>query len=169
MNFRDQWATNSDGQNFIFTIEMQRQLHQAGLPITPQALAQLPASRPASPKPAPSAPKPNTPSSASSDESAPSSTSSQPAHPPTAEFSEPETIQIDPLTGKYLGRVKWYNATKGYGFIARGDGEELFFHKSDVLALAEDLVPGRWILYDVEETEKGLEANEIELYDERLL
>ncbi|MDJ0829353.1 MAG: cold shock domain-containing protein [Desulfobacterales bacterium] len=30
------------------------------------------------------------------------------------------------------GRIKWYNEKKGYGFIERDDGEDLFFHQSSI-------------------------------------
>ena len=43
MNFRDRWEENEQGERFVFTVEMQRRLSQAGLPIEPSALAQLPA------------------------------------------------------------------------------------------------------------------------------
>ncbi|MBK7215926.1 MAG: hypothetical protein IPH95_02355 [Candidatus Promineofilum sp.] len=42
MNFRDRWEENEQGERFVFTVEMQRRLSQAGLPIEPSALAQLP-------------------------------------------------------------------------------------------------------------------------------
>ncbi|MCB9418426.1 MAG: cold shock domain-containing protein [Ardenticatenaceae bacterium] len=60
--------------------------------------------------------------------------------------------------------MKWYNARKGYGFIVRGGGEEIFFHKSGVAGEPMDLQEGQWILYDVEETNKGPEAADIEPY-----
>ncbi|MCA9988409.1 MAG: cold shock domain-containing protein, partial [Anaerolineales bacterium] len=52
----------------------------------------------------------------------------------------------------------------GYGFIARGAGEDIFFHRSDFIGDPETLAEGSWLLYDVEETQKGLEASEIEPY-----
>jgi hypothetical protein len=31
---------------------------------------------------------------------------------------------------KLIGHVKWYNALKGYGFIAKADGNEIFVHRT---------------------------------------
>ena len=81
-----------------------------------------------------------------------------------AEIVGPETIQIDPMTGKYIGRVKWYNTKKGYGFIVRGAGEEIFFHKSATVGEMEEFEEGQWVLYDVETTAKGPEASDVEPY-----
>jgi CspA family cold shock protein len=145
MNFRDRWATNEEGQQFVFTIEMQRALSQAGLPVEPAALAQL-------------GQRPQKAQQTSREPSRPSST------PSTRELTEPNSIQIDPLTGKYIGRVKWYNDRKKYGFILRGGGEEIFFHESGSGLAPEVLQEGAWILYDVEETFKGPEATDLEAY-----
>jgi CspA family cold shock protein len=81
------------------------------------------------------------------------------------DFEAPETIQIDPMTGKYIGRMKWFNNKKGYGFIVRGAGEEIFFHKSGTSGDPGTLSEGQWVLYDVEETRKGPEAMEVEPYE----
>ncbi len=145
MNFRDRWAKDDDGNQFVFTVEMQRALSQAGLPIEPSALAQLET------KPAKSDATYREPY--------------RPAATPAAqEIAEPASIQIDPLTGKYIGRVKWFNARKKYGFIMRGGGEEIFFHESGLGIAPEALQEGAWILYDVEETFKGPEATDLEPY-----
>jgi CspA family cold shock protein len=90
----------------------------------------------------------------------------RPHQPPQreAEIVGPETIQIDPQTGKYIGRVKWYNTKKGYGFIVRGAGEEIFFHKSATVGEMEEFEEGQWVLYDVETTAKGPEATDVEPY-----
>ena len=82
----------------------------------------------------------------------------------TAMIVGPETIQIDPMTGKYIGRVKWYNTKKGYGFIVRGAAEEIFFHKSATVGEVEEFEEGQWVLYDVETTNKGPEASDVEPY-----
>ena len=144
MNFSDRWAKDEEGQEFVFTVEMQRRLHQAGLPIEPESLAQLDSVP--TPQPISYVDEPDRPKSATQPE-------------------EPATIQIDPKTGKYLGRLKWYNAARGYGFIARGGGEDIFFHKSAAVGSPGELDEGQWVLYDVEQRKKGPEATEVEAYD----
>lgn len=169
MNFRDQWATTTQGQRFLFTVEMQRQLSQAGLPITPEAWSQFSVgsqSAPAAPRQERSeraervaGPKEATIAPAQARE-----TPSEPS-PDDKTYSEPKNIQIDPMSGKYIGRLKWYNPMRGYGFIARGGGEDIFFHKTDSLTDPAEMPEGQWILYDVEDTERGLEASDVEIYE----
>lgn len=146
MNFRDRWAKDEEGNQFVFTVEMQRALSLAGLPIEPTALAQL-GQKQAKTTPTYRETAPVDPASSAQDD-----------------FAEPASIQIDPLTGKYIGRVKWFNARKKYGFIMRGGGEEIFFHESGLGIAPESLQEGAWILYDVEETFKGPEATDLEPY-----
>ena len=153
MNFKDKWITDENGEKILFTVEMQRQLSAQGLPIEPEHLSEIDTSdRASAPRERTAAPPPRR---ESRQESRPQS---------REEFKAPETIQIDPQTGKYIGRMKWYNVRKGYGFVVRGGGEEIFFHKSGVAGDPEALQEGQWILYDVEETHKGPEAAEIEPY-----
>ena len=153
MNYRDQWATDEDGNQFVFTVEMQRQLEQAGLPIKPASLADLDFDYQAA-----------LPASQKSDEYTYSNDSSE-SNDEEVVYEMPDTIQIDPQTGKYLGRMKWYNSQKGYGFIMRGGGEEIFFHKSNTSYDADKIQEGQWVLYDVEETRKGPEATDVEPYE----
>lgn len=145
MNFKDKWATDESGEKFLFTVEMQRRLHEAGLPVEPSALSELEGQKP------------------HKSTSSGKSSHTTPSH--SEEVEGPLTIQIDPQTGKYIGRVKWYNTRKGYGFIIRGGGEEIFFHKTGALLNPEQLKDGQWVLYDVEHTKKGPEANDVEVYE----
>lgn len=167
MNFRDRWAENEQGERFVFTVEMQRRLSEAGLPIDPTALGQLGPVE-TSPRP-PRAERPERERERGDRYEQPrqqQSTSSYgaPPAPREQEIVGPATIQIDPMTGKYIGRVKWYNTKKGYGFIVRGAGEEIFFHKSATVGEAEEYEEGQWVLYDVETTAKGPEASDVEPY-----
>lgn len=149
MNFKDHFETDGEGNEFLFTVEMQRRLSQAGLPVEVAYLDQIEQKAP---------PPKQEPSRDASSEPRREERSSR------EDVTEPASIQIDPLTGKYIGRIKWYNARKGYGFILRGAGEEIFFHRSAAVKDAESLADGLWILYDVEETNKGPEATDIEPY-----
>ena len=57
------------------------------------------------------------------------------------------------------GKVKWFNATKGFGFIAREDNEkDVFVHSSAARAANLDLNEGDAITFEVEQTEKGNSA-----------
>ena len=58
------------------------------------------------------------------------------------------------------GKVKWFNATKGYGFISPADGtKDVFVHSSAVRdAGLNSLAEGEAITFDVEEGTKGPSA-----------
>lgn len=139
MSYKDTWETDERGNRFVFTVEMKRKLEEQGLPIEPQYLDRLDDFKPI-----------------------------PPVHEKTdiseSEVEGPDLIQIDPETGKYLGTLKWYNPTRGYGFISRGGGEEIFFHKTSCSQDPATLEEGQWLLYDVEQRSKGPEATDVELY-----
>jgi CspA family cold shock protein len=57
------------------------------------------------------------------------------------------------------GKVKWFNDSKGYGFIEAEDGVDVFVHYS-VIAMSgfKSLREGQVVLYDFVETPKGRQA-----------
>ena len=61
---------------------------------------------------------------------------------------------------KMKGTMKWYNARKGYGFVRGEDEKEVFVHQS-ALPEGTNLNEGDQISYDVENSEKGLQAKNI--------
>ena len=57
------------------------------------------------------------------------------------------------------GKVKWFNGTKGYGFIERDDKEkDVFVHSSAAQAANIELNEGDTITFEVENGEKGPSA-----------
>ena len=63
-----------------------------------------------------------------------------------------------------LGTVKWFNASKGYGFIKRGDGSDLFVHYSAIDGGGyRSLEEGQAVEYSVNEGKKGLEARNVQV------
>ena len=57
------------------------------------------------------------------------------------------------------GKVKWFNATKGYGFIAREDNEkDVFVHSSAAKAANLNLNEGDALTFEVENGQKGPSA-----------
>ena len=55
------------------------------------------------------------------------------------------------------GQVKWFNASKGYGFISRAAGGDVFVHLNDI-ADREPLGSGEWVEFEVAEGRKGPKA-----------
>lgn len=57
------------------------------------------------------------------------------------------------------GTVKWFNATKGYGFITRDSGGDVFVHYSAIQSKGyRSLEEGQRVSFDVVEGSKGLQA-----------
>jgi CspA family cold shock protein len=59
----------------------------------------------------------------------------------------------------FKGTVKWFNDTKGYGFIQRTEGDDLFVHFSAIQGDGfRTLSEGEVVEFDVCETQRGQEA-----------
>ena len=57
------------------------------------------------------------------------------------------------------GRVKWFNETRGYGFITNQDGEELYVHFTDIQGKGyKTLAEGEEVEYEVRANERGKQA-----------
>jgi len=58
-----------------------------------------------------------------------------------------------------VGKIKWFNNEKGYGFIEGDNGEDIFVHYSAIKQEGyKSLSEGQMVEYELLETEKGLQA-----------
>jgi cold shock protein len=63
------------------------------------------------------------------------------------------------MSDRITGTVKWFNAAKGYGFIGREEGEDVFVHFSAIqMEGYRRLNKGQQVEFSVEEGPKGLQA-----------
>lgn len=63
---------------------------------------------------------------------------------------------------KETGTVKWFSNDKGYGFISREEGEDVFVHYSAVQGSGfRTLREGQRVEFNVEEGPKGLRATDV--------
>lgn len=67
--------------------------------------------------------------------------------------------------GREVGEIKWFNASKGFGFIRRQNGEEIFVHFRALRSDSPDrrqLRDGQRVSFVVTESEKGPQAEDVE-------
>lgn len=81
--------------------------------------------------------------------------------------SSPQSQQADdsaaPAGPREEGEVKWFNSAKGYGFIIRESGEEIFVHYRSIRGTGRrSLYDGQQVEFSVSEGEKGLQADDVE-------
>jgi CspA family cold shock protein len=63
-----------------------------------------------------------------------------------------------------IGTVKWFNNGKGYGFIEREEGDDLFVHYSAIMGEGyRSLEEGQRVEFDIEQSPKGLQAANVTL------
>ena len=63
---------------------------------------------------------------------------------------------------RITGTVKWFNDAKGYGFLAREGGPDVFVHFSAIQAGGfRSLKEGQRVSYEVKQGPKGLQADRV--------
>ena len=63
------------------------------------------------------------------------------------------------------GRVKWYDTEKGFGFLTRDDGGDVFVHKAALPEGVDELKPGQKVDFGIVESRKGNQALAVKLVD----
>ena len=66
------------------------------------------------------------------------------------------------MADRIQGTVKWFNAEKGYGFISREDGDDLFVHYSEIQSSGfRSLNEGARVEFEITQGQKGLQASAV--------
>ena len=66
------------------------------------------------------------------------------------------------MSERITGTVKWFNGTKGYGFITREGGKDVFVHFSAIAATGfRSLEEGQKVEFSVEDSPKGPQATNV--------
>ncbi|WP_110926565.1 cold-shock protein [Bacillus massiliglaciei] len=61
------------------------------------------------------------------------------------------------------GKVKWFNAEKGFGFIERENGDDVFVHFSAIQSEGfKTLDEGQEVTFEVEEGQRGPQASNVQ-------
>jgi cold shock protein len=63
------------------------------------------------------------------------------------------------------GKVKWFNAEKGFGFLAEDDGEDVFVHRDALPAGVTELKPGQRVEFGIVQGRKGNQALSVRVLD----
>ncbi len=66
------------------------------------------------------------------------------------------------MSEKEQGTVKWFNSSKGYGFIERAEGEDVFVHFNAIVGDGfKNLEEGQRVEFNVVQGQKGLQAEDV--------
>jgi CspA family cold shock protein len=66
------------------------------------------------------------------------------------------------MSERTTGTVKWFNGSKGYGFIEREEGADVFVHFSAIQGSGfRNLEEGQSVEFEVEQGQKGLQATNV--------
>ena len=66
------------------------------------------------------------------------------------------------MSERVIGTVKWFNASNGYGFLAREDGEDVFVHYTAIQGEGyRNLAEGQRVEFTVEQGAKGPQATNV--------
>ena len=63
------------------------------------------------------------------------------------------------------GKVKWFSSEKGFGFLSRDEGDDVFVHRDALLAGVTELKPGQRVEFGVAQGRRGEQALSVRVLD----
>ena len=68
------------------------------------------------------------------------------------------------MSDRIEGTVKWFNSSKGFGFISQEDGEDVFVHFQAIVSDGyKSLDEGQKVEFSVTQGDKGLQATDVKV------
>jgi CspA family cold shock protein len=68
-------------------------------------------------------------------------------------------MENNKMSERVVGTVKWFNNTKGYGFLSQDNGPDVFVHHSAIIGAGyPSLEEGQKVEFKIEQGPKGLQA-----------
>ncbi len=78
----------------------------------------------------------------------------------SSQINQPNPINSD--NSRETGTVKWFNTSKGFGFITRENGDDVFVHFRSIRGQGHrTLIEGQRVEFSITEGEKGLQAEDV--------
>ncbi|KAA0873861.1 cold-shock protein [Nitrincola tapanii] len=83
----------------------------------------------------------------------------------SSQMEEDEDDDFDPANDdRETGSVKWFNVSKGFGFITRENGDDVFVHFRNIRGRGHrSLNEGQKVRFYVRESDKGLQAEDVSI------
>ncbi len=81
---------------------------------------------------------------------------------PQGDAEEAPWVEDENDASRESGTVKWFNVTKGFGFITRDQGDDVFVHFRSIRGKGHrSLLEGQRVRFTVTESDKGMQAEDV--------
>ncbi len=85
------------------------------------------------------------------------------SRPPGVSNNKRESKGVSEMADRETGTVKWFNDAKGFGFISRQNGEDVFVHFRAIETQGfKSLKEGQTVSFEVVQGQKGLQADKVQ-------